>query len=126
MFPSRFVRGRDLPGPILAKITAIERETVHPRPGVTEDKWILRIERLTADGQPEKLQNVTHTKTGYGMVLRKALAEQIGEALASRNTDDWCDKRIVLFPIPAKAGGKDVISINARAPKNGHDKAAGT
>ncbi len=118
MYPARFVRGRDLPGPILAQVSAVEREEVHPRPGVTEQKYVLRFERLDPrSGKPAPLPGVSRARAGYGVILRKALAEQIAATLGSDDTDEWIGKRVVLEPCPTRAAGRDVLTISARAPK---------
>ncbi len=119
MFPARFMRGRDLPGPILAQVNAIEREEVHPRPGVTEQKYVLRFERLDPrSGKPIPLPGVSRSRTGYGVILRKALAEQVAATLGSDDTDEWTGKRVVLEPCQARAAGRDVLTVSARAPKS--------
>ncbi len=118
MFPARFVRGRDLPGPILVQVNAIEREEMHPRPGVTEQKYVLRFERLDPRAnRPTLLPGVSRSRAGYGAILRKALAEQIATVTGSDDTDEWIGKYVVLEPCQAHAAGRDVLSISARAPK---------
>src|SRR5262245_27266270 len=120
MFPSRFVRGQDLQSPILAQITGIERETVHPRAGVEEEKFILRFERIDPrTGKPAPLSTVVRTRAGHGVILRRVLAEQIAEALGADDTDAWIGQRVVLAPADARAGNRTVKTIVARAPKNG-------
>jgi hypothetical protein len=118
MFPARFMRGQDLPAPILAQITAIEREEVHPRPGVTEQKYVVRFERMDPrTAKPVPMPNVARAKNGYGVILRKALAQQIAAALGSDETDEWVGKRVVLESAQTRAAGKDVLTVAARAPK---------
>jgi hypothetical protein len=118
MFPARFMRGQDLPAPILAQITAIDHEEVHPRPGVTEQKFVLRFERIDPrTGKPAPMPNVARTREGYGVILRKALAQQIAAALGSDETDVWVGKRVVMESAQTRAAGRDVLTIAARAPK---------
>ena len=118
MFPAKFVRGQDLSAPILAIITAITREETHPRPGVTEEKYVIHFERVDPKtGEYIELPANLRTAQGYGAILRHTLAEQIADALKSDDTDQWTGQRIVFMPIHTRAAGKDVLTISARAPK---------
>jgi hypothetical protein len=118
MFPARFMRGQDLSAPILVQLTAIEREEVHPRPGVSEQKYVLRFERIDPrSAKPAPMPNVARAHNGYGVILRKSLAQQIAAALGTDETDEWVGKRIVLESSQTRAAGHDVLTVAARAPK---------
>jgi hypothetical protein len=117
LFPNRFVRGQDLTSPVLASISAIEKADVHPRPGVTETKLVLRFESIGTDGKPKPLAGIMRTPAGYGVLLRKSLAVQIFEATATSDTDQWSGKTVVLASAPARASGRDVLTVVARAPR---------
>ncbi|MDA8113674.1 MAG: hypothetical protein M0Z43_02960 [Acidithiobacillus sp.] len=125
MYPSRFVRGRDLPAAILIKITTVESETVHPRPNVTEQAYVLRFERIDPrTGQPASIAGCSRTDAGYGVILRHTLAAAIAAILQSDDTDAWIDQRIVLEPARIRAAGQDVTTITARAPRQPKPKTA--
>lgn len=63
------------------------------------------------------MPNVARARNGYGVILRKALAQQIAAALGSDETDDWVGKRVVLESAQTRAAGHDVLTVAARAPK---------
>jgi hypothetical protein len=89
MYPSRFVRGQDLSAAILVEITGIERDQVHPKPGVTETKYVLRFNAI----KPASLANVERAKTGYGVILRKTLADQVAGILGSDGDDTDANRK---------------------------------
>ncbi len=118
MFPARFVRGQDLTAAILATITGITRDETHPRPGVTEEKYVLHFERIDPrTGEYIQMPANQRDEHGYATILRKTLAEQIAGALSTRDTDQWIGQKIVLMPTRTRAAGRDVLTISARAPK---------
>lgn len=125
MFPARYVRGQDLAAPILVVITGISKEETHPRPGVTEEKYVLHFERLDPrTGEYVEMEANARTKAGYGCILRHTLAEQIADVLKSDDTDTWIGQKIVLQPCKTRAAGRDVLTISARAPKSASAKPA--
>lgn len=114
LFPRRFVRGRDLRGPILARLTSVGVEVVHPRPGVEEQAYVVRFEHLDLKTrQSVPLRGFQRDRDGYAVVLRRTLAEQIAEATGAESVEDW-SRRVVVFE-PATVAGK--VTIKARAAR---------
>lgn len=114
LFPRRFVRGQDLRGPILAQLTGIGAETVHPRPGVEEQAHAVYFEHLDPKTRrPAPLRGFQRGRDGYAIILRRTLAEQIMAATGAETIDDW-PGRVVVFE-PATVAGK--VTIKARAPR---------
>ncbi len=119
MFPSRVMRGADLPEKgMLIQITGVHIEKMRAGQGKPEEtKYVLYFEDVST-GKPARVRGVQYVpEHGHGLVLRKALAIQINEATHTSDTDDWVGKRAVIFGCKTKAQGKEVISICARAPK---------
>ena len=119
MFPSRYVRGQDLTAPILAHIITVTQETMHPRPGVTETSYVLRISRIdpaNRDNQLEIPNCVCAPVFGYGVILRHSLALQI-QTMHGPDTDAWTNQVIVLEPTEMSVAGRQVTTITARAPR---------
>lgn len=119
MFPSRYVRGQDLSAAILARIISVTQETMHPRPGVTETSYVLRVNRIDPANRDLLIEipNVNCDATlGYGVILRHSLALQIG-AMHGSDTDKWTGQVIVLEPTRMAVAGRDVTTITARAPR---------
>jgi len=119
MFPSRYVRGQDLSAAILARIISVTHETMHPRPGVTETSYVLRVNRIDPANRDllVEIPNVNCDATlGYGVILRHSLALQIG-AMHGSDTDKWAGQVIVLEPTRMAVAGRDVTTITARAPR---------
>ena len=117
MFPSRYVCGRHLQTPILCRVVDVHQEDMHPRPSVTERKWVMTIERVDPAGQVQPIAGCTRSGDGYAVILRHTLALQICSVLQSDDTDSWRGRMIVLEPAQARAAGEEVTTINARAPK---------
>ena len=119
MFPSRYVRGQDLSAAILARIISVTQETMHPRPGVTETSYVLRVNRIDPGNRDMLLEipNCNCDATlGYGVILRHSLALQIA-VQHGPDTDKWKDQVIVLEPTRMAVAGRDVTTITARAPR---------
>lgn len=97
LYPSRFLHGADLKGPVTVTIQRLGREKVY-KPG---------------EGQSEAL--VLYVVNGSrGVVLSKPLAFSIAEALGEPDTDNWPSKRVILYPQPMTVAGRDIIAIRAR------------
>jgi hypothetical protein len=117
MYPSRYVCGRHLQTPILCKVVDVHQEDMHPRQGVTERKWVMTVERVDPAGKVQSIAGCTRAAAGYAVILRHTLALQIAEVLQGDDTDSWRGRMIVLESAQARAGGEEVTTINARAPK---------
>lgn len=98
MFPSKYLKGSDLQGPVIVTIQRVTTESVY-RPN---------------EGQASAyvLYCVNGSK---GIVLSKALAEGIAEALKEPDTDLWAGRKVTLYPQGMKVAGRDVTAIRARA-----------
>lgn len=119
MFPSRVLRGSDLPEKgMLIQITGVHVEKMRAGQGKPEEtKYVLYFDDVST-GKPARVRGVQYVpEHGQGLVLRKALAIQINEATHTDDTDDWTGKRVVIYGCKTKAQGKEVVSICARAPK---------
>lgn len=102
-FPSKYVRGAELP-PQGVKVT-IDRVTPEKlrKPGAGEvDGWL-----LWCDGAKR------------GIVLTAALARQIAGILRDPETDNWTGKAMTLYPEPMRVAGVDRVAIRARANGSG-------
>lgn len=104
MFPRRYASGSDLNGhqPTL-KISHIEREEMTPNPG----------------SKPELKFVIYFEKASKGIILSRALAEQIAQVCKSDDTADWIGKSVTLYTVAMKVAGKDRLAIRAKAPANG-------
>lgn len=104
MFPSKYLKGSDLTGPVTVTIAGIEKAELY-RPGEGKTTaWVLYCERASK-----------------GIILSRPLAAGIAQALGSDETNDWPGRQIVLYPQPMRVGGRDLVAIRARAAKNGSD-----
>lgn len=102
MFPSRFLKGADLGAPVTVTIAGVKAEQMY-KPGKGEiTGWVLYCE-----------------KASKGIVLSRALAMSISEALGADDTDQWTGRQIVLYPQKMRVGGRDLVAIRARAATNG-------
>ena len=106
MFPSRFLRGSDLSGPVTVVIAEVRQERVYSRWEGERDVFVLYCE-----------------KARRGVVLSKPLALSIAQALGENETERWSGRTISLYPQPMKVAGRELVVIRARAaekqPANG-------
>jgi hypothetical protein len=102
MFPSRFLRGAELQGPVTVTIQRIGQEEVYKPGKGKESCWILYAERASR-----------------GVVLSKSLAESIAQALGESDTDQWPGRQVTLYPQPMSVAGRDLVAIRAREATNG-------
>lgn len=74
---------------------------------------------VAADGAPEELKWCLHfAETEKPMVLNSTNGQIIAGFTGSDNTDDWVNRRIVLYHDPnVSFGGKLIGGIRARAPR---------
>ena len=118
MYPSRFLRGQDMVGGLLIVIRGVTQEKVRAGAGRPEEaKYILRFELAKNDQQPAILPTTSHPPEGYGLVLRKILANEIFEATKTSDTSDWPACKVVILPRVEKAAGREMTVIHARAPR---------
>jgi len=98
MFPSKYLRGLDLKGPITVTLASVQPEKVY-KPGVGETGvYVLYCE-----------------KASKGVILNRPLARGIAEALGEADTDHWPGKRVTLYPLPMVVAGVPRVAIRARA-----------
>lgn len=106
MFPSKFLRGCDLDGPKLVTIQRIATESVYrPKEGETS-AFVLYVQHGSK-----------------GIILSKALAESIAQAIGENETEVWPGRKFVLYPQPMRVGGRDVVALRARAVAEEHQGA---
>lgn len=97
MFPSRYLKGSELPGEVTVTIKGIVSERMY-KPGSGEvSGWVLYCE-----------------KASRGVVLSKGLALTIAQALGEDDTDQWIGQKVVFFPQPMRVGGRDLVVIRAK------------
>ncbi len=105
MFPSKYLKGAELRGPVTVTIAGIKQEQTY-KPGTGQvDAYVLWCEKATR-----------------GIVLSRPLALSISEALDEPDTDKWPGKAITLYPQPMRVAGRDLVAIRARAATNGNGK----
>lgn len=98
MFPSKYLKGSELTGPVTVTIASIHKEQSYkPGEGKT-DIFVLYCERAKR-----------------GVVLTKPLAFSIAEALGEPDTDRWTGRAVVLYPQVMSVAGQQVTAIRARA-----------
>jgi hypothetical protein len=116
-YPTRLVRGQDLPQPIVALITGVRDEEMAKGAGKTpEPVLVVYFENVTT-GKPARMASHAYVPgLGHGFSGRKVLANQIAELLGSWDTDQWIGRKIELYAIDARAGRDVVKSIAARLP----------
>lgn len=119
MFPNRFLRGQDMTNPLLIVIRGVELVKVRAGAGKPEEaKWVLRFDLAKSDKNPKELPGTQRPPEGYGLVLRKTLANEISLALSTDDSDKWIAGKVVIFPLTENVMKRDVIAIHARAPKH--------
>lgn len=112
MFPSKYVKGDQLAGPVTVTIASIRQEQSY-KPGQGQ----VDIFVLWCQGAKR------------GIVLSRPLALSIAEALSEPDVDKWPGQAITIYPQPMRVAGRDLVAIRARAaaaqptPINGNGKA---
>lgn len=99
---SKFLKKEDVGNGVLVTIT-----------GCTEVN-------VAADGAPEELKWCLHfAEVEKPCVLNSTNGQIIAGFIGSDNTDDWVNRKIVLYHDPSVSfGGKLIGGIRARAPRN--------
>lgn len=103
MFPNDYLAAADLQGKDCeVTIESVTQEALKTTDGQSEDKWILRFV-----GKRKK------------MVCNKTNAKLIAAYLNERDSDNWPNKSIILYPTTCQAFGKTEPCIRVRPPKGG-------
>jgi hypothetical protein len=98
LFPSRFLKGSELRGPVTVTIQRLAKEEVY-KPGKGEtDALIMYV-----------------VNGSRGVVLSKGLAFSIAEALNEPETDNWPGQKVTLYPQAMTVAGRELVTIRARA-----------
>ncbi len=128
MFPARFLRGQDMTGPLLIVIRGVSTEKVRAGAGKPEEtKYVLRFELAKgAAGNPAALKTTQHPPDGYGLLLRKTLANDIAEAVGTDDIEKWIAAKVVIYTATVAAAGREVITTHIRAPKVHKDETGKT
>lgn len=121
MFPSRYLRGQDMSKPILVELRSVEKTELRAGPDKpAEPAYLLFFENVST-GKPEPIRGLVHDpRKGHALVLRRELAEQIMYHTATNDTAEWRGKRVVLYPDPRTVARRNIVSICARAQKQGN------
>lgn len=99
---SKFLTKGDVEPPVLVTITSCTEMNVAKEGAPEEFKWVLHF-----------------AETEKPMVLNSTNGQIIAGFTGSDNTDDWTNRKIVLYHDPnVSFGGKLIGGIRARAPKN--------
>ena len=99
MLPSRFLKKEDVPAPVLVTISAITHEQVDK--DTDEWKWSMHFAEFEKP-----------------LALNSTNIQVAGIACGSDDTDDWINKKIVLYTDPnVSFAGKIVGGLRLRAPK---------
>ena len=98
MFPGRFLRARDLRGPVDVTIERVVQEEMYSISERAErKKWV-----------------VYFRKARKGLVLNITNAQAIAEIAGSEASEDWIGKRIVLYPAAVKVAGQPTLAVRVR------------
>ena len=98
IFPSKYLKGIDLKGPVTVTIEDVRAEIMYlPGKGQVTG-YVLYCQRAKK-----------------GVILTRALAMQIALLLGDPDTDNWCGKRITLYGEPMTVAGIARVAIRARA-----------
>lgn len=98
MFPSKFLHGSDLKGPVTVTIEKIRAESMH-KPGVGQVTGYV-------------LYAVNGSR---GIVLSRPLALQIAQVVGDPDTNNWIGKKVTLYPESMTVAGTPRVAIRARA-----------
>ena len=105
LFPSKYLKGADLKGPVTVTIAKVQPESMYkPGEGQTTG-YVLYCE-----------------KASKGVILSRPLAMGIAQALGETDTDKWPGRQVTLYPQPMTVAGVARVAIRARAA-NGQPKA---
>lgn len=97
MFPSKYLRGCELKGPVTVTLQRVATEEVY-KPG---------------KGKQAAFVLYCH-KASRGIVLSKSLAQSIAQALGEPDTDRWPGRQVIIYPEPMTVAGQNLIAIKAR------------
>ena len=98
MFPSKYLRAADLTKPATVTIKTIKSEEMY-KPGVGKiTGFVLVCE-----------------KASKGIVLSKALATSISQALGEKDTNNWIGKQVILYPTQVTVAGVTKAAIRAKS-----------
>lgn len=118
MFPAKYLRGQDMTRPILVELHSVEPTELRAGPDKPAELAFLAYFENVSGGTPDQMRGLFHYRgKGHALVLRRALADEIMQATATTDTDQWRGKRVVLYPEKRTVARRDVVSIRARAAK---------
>jgi len=98
MFPSKYLKAVDFPGPVVLTIAAVIKDKVQLTNGSKEDKYI-----------------VTFEGTEKALVLNKTNAKAIAKKLDEPKAINWAGQKITLKPSKCEAFGEIVACIRVEA-----------
>lgn len=128
MFPARYLRGQDMTKPILVELNGVELTELRAGPDKPAEPAFVLYFKDVSSGNPADGHGIRglmfHRGKGHALVLRKSLAEEINQATATQDTEQWRGKRVVLYPEQRTVARRSVVSIRARAPKTGQQPTA--
>jgi hypothetical protein len=118
MFPNRYLRGQDMTKPMLIEMHVVLQTALRSGPDKPEEKAFILYFDDVSSGQPKPVRGLmSHSNGKHALVLRRALAEEIMAATGTTDTDEWGNKRVVLYHEARVVARRNVVSIRARAAK---------
>lgn len=98
MFPSKYVKGADLSGPVTLTIKTVRPETLQGN----KKKYVAYFEKAVK-----------------GLILNKTNAYKIAEIVGDPDSDNWAGHRVTLYPTTVTAFNEQHRVIRIRKPDNG-------
>lgn len=118
MFPSKFLRGQDMTKPMLVEMHGVQETGLRAGPDKPEEPAYVLFFDDVSTGKPLPVRGLMRHENGkHALVLRRQLAEEIMQATGTTDTDDWANKRVVLYHEQRTVARRSVVSIRARAAK---------
>jgi hypothetical protein len=118
MFPAKFLRGQDMTKPMLIEMHLVMQEGLRAGPDKPEEKaYVLYFDDVST-GKPAPVRGLMRHPNGkHALVLRRSLAEEIMAATGTTDTDEWANRRVVIYHEQRTVARRNVVSIRARAAK---------
>lgn len=125
MFPAKYLRGQDMPKPMLIEMHSVLQQELRPGPDKpAEIAYVLFFDDVST-GKPAPVRGLAkHANGKHALVLRRQLAEEIMAATGTTDTDEWGNKRVVIYPEQRTVARRNVVSIRARKQQQAQQQPA--
>lgn len=108
MMPSKYLKKEDVPQPMLVTIDKVAQVSVKSIDGAEEMRWAMFFK-----------------ETGKPLILNNTNLQLAALACGSDDSDDWVDKKVVLYTDPnVSFGGKVIGGLRLRLAKKQNASAA--